>query len=188
MFLFTEFYWIWIIWFFFFPLPRSTISYRLPFSSHGMSHKSHALHPTRSLKDVDVRFDWRSISTVRCPTDSGIAEYNCLACRNDWCLECYQDDSSSALCIEDLDRKEMPWILFTRRRVVHVQRDIKPWIQMVEEHKVTHILRERNMTTDFMTVGGFKGIEVEYGMSNLPSELYNLIKLYVRNSRFKRKF
>ena len=46
---------------------------------------------------------------------------------------------------------------------------------MLDEWKVSHIFREGNSPSDFMAVGGSKGIVAEYVMSNLPFELYTLL-------------
>jgi len=66
-------------------------------------------------------------------------------------------------------------------------KDIKLWLHMLEEHKVSHILREGSGSTDFMEERGFKGIKTEYVMCNLPSELYNRILLDSRSCGLERK-
>jgi len=64
--------------------------------------------------------------------------------------------------------------------VVNFLQDIKGWFHTLEEWKVSHILWEGNTPTDFMTVGVSKDIAIVYSMSNLSSELYNLINLDIR--------
>ena len=55
--------------------------------------------------------------------------------------------------------------------------DINGLLGTTTERRVTHILRESNSATYFMAVGGYKRIETEYAMGNLPSQLHNLIRL-----------
>jgi len=52
---------------------------------------------------------------------------------------------------------------------------------------VSHIIREENAPTDFMTVRVSKGIATEYIMSNLSSKLNNLINLDGTRCGFERK-
>ena len=60
---------------------------------------------------------------------------------------------------------------------VNLLQDINSWPQMPDESRVSHIFREENYLTNFITVGSSKRIATEYVMNNLLSELYALLKL-----------
>jgi len=61
-------------------------------------------------------------------------------------------------------------------------------MESFDEVKVSHILGEGNGPADLMAVRGSTGIEVQYVWRNLPSILYELIKLDGRNSYVRKSF